>query len=409
MNIYMKMSRKIQLLRHDGFNATTDVTEVNAHMHSPYSFSAFDSVRQAAEMAYREGVKVVGINDFNTTDGYASWAEECLRRNLFPLFNIEFVALSRDDQASGIQVNDPNNPGRTYISGKGLSFPLSLKGESLEKLSTIRSVANSYVEQMCLRLNDHLAACASPFSIDFREVTETLTKGNIRERHLAKALRMKVDEHFRDSGSRSAFYERLFGGKSLKSDHRNAAAVENEIRGNLLKAGGPAFVPESPDSFPEVKDVCRIIIDAGGIPTYPFLADDANGNFTGFEKDIEKAVETLKKRKIHSVEFIPSRNTIGILEKYAGYCWNNGMMVTFGTEHNTPLMEPVKVSASGTTELSTLLKEISYMGACIVAAHQYLTGAGEKGYIDNSGELVSNDYSELINLGHALITTVTKK
>jgi len=409
MNIYMKMPCKTQLLRHNGFNASTDVTEVNAHIHSPYSFSSFDSVGQAAEKAYREGVKVVGINDFNTTDGYESWAEECLKRNLFPLFNIEFVTLSREDQASGIQVNDPNNPGRTYISGKGLSFPMSLKGESLEKLSSIRSVSNSYVEHMCSKLNNHLDACASPFAIDFREVTETLTKGNIRERHLAKALRMKVEEHFSDSGSRSAFYEHLFGGKSLKSDHRNAASVENEIRGNLLKAGGPAFVPESPESFPEIEDVCRIIIDAGGITTYPFLADDAKGNFTGFEKDIEKAVETLKERKIHSVEFIPSRNTVGVLERYAGYCWNNGMIVTFGTEHNTPLMEPVKVSASGTTELSPLLKEIGYKGACIVAAHQYLTGTNENGYITNSGDLVSNDYSELIRLGHALIISVTKK
>lgn len=409
MNIYLKMSPKTQLLRNDGFNATGSVMEVNAHMHSPYSFSSFDSVRQAAEMAYREGVKVVGINDFNTTDGYESWAEECLNRDLFPLFNIEFVALSREYQASGIQVNDPNNPGRTYISGKGLSFPMSLKGESLEKLSTIRSVANSYVEQMCTKLNDHLTACASPFSIDFNEVTVSLTKGNIRERHLAKALRMKVDEHFSDSGSRAVFYERLFGGKSLKSDPGNAAAVENEIRGNLLKAGGPAFVPESPDSFPEVADVCRIIIDAGGIPTYPFLADDAKGNFTGFEKDIEKAVGTLQERSIHSVEFIPSRNTVSVLERYAGYCWNKGMIVTFGTEHNTPLLEPVKVSASGTTDLSPFLKEIGYKGACIVAAHQYLTGTGEKGYLDNSGDLVSCDYSELIRIGHALITSVTKK
>jgi len=40
------------------------IVDVNAHMHTPYSFSAFDSVTQALDMAAEEEVKVVGINDF---------------------------------------------------------------------------------------------------------------------------------------------------------------------------------------------------------------------------------------------------------------------------------------------------------------------------------------------------------
>ena len=65
------------------------VVDVNAHLHTPYSFSAFDCVTQALDMAAEEGVKVVGINDFYSLDGYREWSEECGKRRLFPLFNID--------------------------------------------------------------------------------------------------------------------------------------------------------------------------------------------------------------------------------------------------------------------------------------------------------------------------------
>ena len=63
--------------------------DVNAHLHTPYSFSAFSSVEQALDAAAAEGVKVVGINDFYSTDGYKDWKEGCAARALFPLFGIE--------------------------------------------------------------------------------------------------------------------------------------------------------------------------------------------------------------------------------------------------------------------------------------------------------------------------------
>ena len=407
MSFYRKMPEKNLLLGRTSMPADSEIVEVNAHMHTPYSFSAFESVGQAVQMAVAEGVKVTGINDFNTTDGYDAWARECLENNIFPLFNIEFIALNREDQADGILVNDPNNPGRTYISGKGLAFPQNLAGKSRVLFDRIKSESNSHAEKMCARLNDHLAECGAPFTISFKEVSDSLTMGNIRERHLAKALRMKVAAHFPDEGAQKAFYEKIFGGKPLKNALDNEAAVENEIRGNLLKAGGAAFVTENPDAFPEVLDICQVIKDAGGIPTYPFLADNAKGDFTGFEGDLEKAVETLKKRGMSSVEFIPTRNTVGVLERYAGYCWENGMTVTFGTEHNTPAMEPVKVYASGLTELTPLLKEINYKGACIVAAHQYLVGKGETGLAGGfSGE---KERDECVRLGHAIIKEINKK
>ena len=129
-------------------------------------------------------------------------------------------------------------------------------------------------------------------------------------------------------------------------------------------------MPEDPNAFLPMETVCQIINAAMGIPTYPFLADDANGNFTDFEGDLQKAADTLKKRGIKSVEFITTRNTTAVLEEYSGYLQDEGFIVTFGSEHNTPALEPIKLRTRDRSGLSDKLRGINYRGACFVAAHQ---------------------------------------
>lgn len=346
------------------------MTDVNAHLHTPYSFSAFASVDEALDHAAAEGVKVVGINDFYSTDGYAAWKSGCDARRLFPLFGIEFISLNAEDQAAGLRVNDPNNPGRTYISGKGLAYPVILAGEPLKQLEAVRGESNAQVESMCAKLNAWLASSGVPVQLDFAQIREELTLGSIRERHLAKALRMALQ-------AAGLSLPEVIGDMDLAAD---PAGVENKLRGKLLKAGGPAFVPESPEAFLPMETVQRIIEAAGGIPTYPFLADDAKGNFTDFEGDLQKAADILRRRGFRSVEFITTRNTTAVLENYAGYLEDEGFIVSFGSEHNTPAMEPVKLRTRDADDLSAKLKQINWRGACAIAAHQAgldSTAAGE--------------------------------
>lgn len=347
------------------------IIDVNAHMHTPYSFSAFNGVDQALDMACEEGVGVVGINDFYTLEGYGEWKEGCQKRHLCPIMGIEFISLNSEDQAAGLRVNDPNNPGRTYISGKGLAYPVILKGEEARLLSDVREESNAQVERMCAKLNAHLDAVGAGFNLDFQTIVKELTKGSVRERHLAKALRLAVEAHVKDETGRAAAYERIFSGSPLKAAQDNVAAVENEIRSKLLKAGGAAFVPEDPKAFLPMETVCQIIRAAGGIPTYPFLADNAKGEFTDFEGDLQKAADILKKRGFNSVEFITTRNTTKVLEEYSDYLMDEGFTVTFGSEHNTPALEPIKLRTSDHPEgLSEKLRRTNFRGACKVVAHQ---------------------------------------
>uniref|UniRef100_UPI003AB2AF27 chorismate synthase n=1 Tax=Alistipes ihumii TaxID=1470347 RepID=UPI003AB2AF27 len=47
-----------------------EAVNVNAHLHTPYSFSAFDKLTDALDRAVAENVRVVGVNDFYSMDGY---------------------------------------------------------------------------------------------------------------------------------------------------------------------------------------------------------------------------------------------------------------------------------------------------------------------------------------------------
>ena len=408
MEFWKTFPGKEELLKWYEQNGDGKVRLVNAHMHTPYSFSAFTDISQALNMAVNENVKVAGINDFYTTDGYSEWAEACAVRKIFPLFNIEYISLNRDDQSAGIKVNDPNNPGRTYLSGKGLAFPAKLEEPYASKLESVRLESNLQVQKMCDKLNEVLTNSNAGFILDYEDIKSNMTKGMVRERHLAKALREKINSRFTAPEDQLLFYKTIFGGKALKSDIGNFAAIENEIRGNLLKAGGAAFIPESPEAFLDMDDVCQIILKSGGIPTYPFLADDNNGKFTEFEAPKETVIEILKSRNICSVEFITTRNSIAVLEEYASYFNKNGFVVTFGTEHNTPAMEPVELFARNNTPLTEILLNINYEGACITAAHQYLVDKEGVGYLDHEGKPDQTKREYFTTLGKAIIEYLIK-
>ena len=320
---------------------------VNAHIHTPYSFSAFGSISEALDKAAAEGVRVVGINDFYSTEGFREWHDGCAERALYPLYGIELIALDTGMQASGRRVNDPGNPGRIYLSGKGLAYPPRMGGAAASELARLRSEANAQMERMCEKLNAYLRSEGMALQLDFEQIKSALTRGLVRERHLAKALR-----------------------QALYPQADNPAALEGELRSRLLKAGGPAFVPEEPSAFLPVKGVQAIIEAAGGIVTYPFLGDNAKGGFTDFEEDLQKAADQLHALGISSAEFITTRNSTAVLEQYSAYLEDEGFIVSFGSEHNTPAMEPLLLRTRDAEALSDKLQAVNYRGACAIAAHQ---------------------------------------
>ncbi|HBE41289.1 MAG TPA: hypothetical protein DDW27_08815 [Bacteroidales bacterium] len=380
-----------------------DFREANGHIHTPYSFSAFSDLNTIFSMARDENIAVLGINDFFVADGYEEFYKGSLRNNIFPLFNIEFIGLLKKEQKKGIRINDPNNPGRIYFSGKGLDYPFNPGWFNRLRLQSVINESQLQIKAMIFKLNELLRSINPSLTITYDSVKNRFAHDLVRERHLAKAIRHLAAENFNSPEDQIHFIETLYGGKKSKAGLDNHAALENEIRSNLLKSGGPAFVEENERSFLELRKIVGMILKAGGIPCYPVLLDDVLGNFTEFEKDPEKLCETLSSLKTGCIELIPGRNDPEILKEHVKFFHNKGFIISFGTEHNTPEMIPLTVTARGSALIDNELKHIAWEGICIMAAHQYLRAKGRQGYVLPDGNPSISQIRELSHLGRMVI------
>jgi len=401
--LYLQHAENLPLVSFEGKRRP----DVNGHIHTPHSFSAFKTMEQPFTMAVQEKVAVLGINDFYTTDGYPEFAALALKHHIFPLFNIEFMALQAEEQRQGIRVNDPVNPGRTYLSGKGLRFPVGMSESNHRKLATLQKESNRQTYNMVRKLNDYLLRIGSDLRFDAAGMQRKLARNLLRERHIAMAIRIEIMEKYSNEEEIRNCLVKIFNGKSPKSDSTQIAALENEIRNNLLKAGGPAYVPEDEKAFLNLDEVTSLITDAGGIPCYPVLLDDAKGNFTDFEGDWEKMADLLIEKGIYMVELIPGRNDFGILKRFMDYFHQRGFVVGLGTEHNTPQLDPLLVTCRGGVPLDEKMRNINFRSAAVVAGHQYQIAHNKPGFpVDHFPG--ADELSDLEQLGSKLIAASTQ-
>jgi hypothetical protein len=377
--------------------------EANCHIHTPYSFSAFKALDIAFKMAVEERIAVLGINDFYVTDGYNDFHKGCLINKIFPLFNIEFIGLLKEEQKQGIRINDPNNPGRIYFCGKGLDYPFQVGWMQKRQLRAVKKDSQAQIKAMIIKLNRLIEHSKPSLKLSYEDIKKEYAHELVRERHIAKALRELAITISGRADEQLQFLENLYGGKKSKTGLSNFAALENEIRSNLLKSGGAAFVEEDENSFLELKKIIKIIIKAGGIPCYPVLLDDPDGRFTEFESDPEKLYISLKRLGIDCIELIPGRNDFTILKNFVEFFHEKGFIITFGTEHNTPEMLPLTVATRGSIPLDDTLKKIAWEGACVIAAHQYLRADGRQGYVLPDGSNSIEQRTELTILGQLVI------
>lgn len=378
------------------------ILKVNNHIHSPFSFSAFQNIEQAVKLAVKEDIAVLGINDFFVTHGYEEFNKTCFQNSVYPLFNVEFIGLHKQFQTEGLRINDPNNPGRIYISGKGLKRSFKLSDENQKKFDLLIESSQQQIKEMIDKLNLWLDEIKSPFDFSYDQVKKNFAKELVRERHIASAIRVAVDKQFNNQAEKVDFYTKLFG-VAPSADINRPAAIEEEIRGKLLKAGGKAFVAEDEKAFLSPEEIRSIISEAGGIITYPLLLDDKNGNYTDFETDKVQLGNTLKEMGIYSIEFIPGRNSLDALKEYSEYFYEKGFLVTYGTEHNSPALNPLEVSCRNSVALDKKLMEINYNCSCVLAAHQYMVEEGPEGYLDPDGKPNNFQFSRFRQLGNALI------
>jgi hypothetical protein len=383
----------------------------NTHVHLPPNFSAFDSVAELAEGAAREGLAVLGASNYYFYGVYAPFAALLRERGIFPLFGLEVMVMIEDLRRRGVKVNDPGNPGKTYLCGKGITrlAPMTPSAESL--LDTIRRNDGERMARMTARLASIFEEQGIRVDLDAEAVRSRVARRHecplgsvvLQERHVAQAFQERLFEVV-PPGGRGESLERLFGAPA-KGDGTDPVRTQNEIRAHLMKAGKPAFVEERYLSFEEGY---RLILELGGIPCYPVLADGASP-ISPFEESPERLAETWRERSGFCVEFIPLRNRVDVLGRYVPALRRAGLVVTAGTEHNTLERPPLEPTALGGQPLPSEVRGCFWEGACVAAAHAVLVLQGGSGYVDAQGGLAPGHATQnerigrLANLGAAMI------
>jgi hypothetical protein len=361
----------------------------NTHLHVPPNFSAFTTVEDAVETAAAEGVKVVGTSNFHDLRVYDRFDAAARFHGLKALFGLEFISVMEAELQAGITVNDPANPGRAYICGKGIPAPTRPSPVSQAFIDSARDSNEARARLMVDLVRELFAGAGLEVHVTYPSIVEMVaTRAEVppewvvlQERHVALGFQEALFEAL-PNDARDRFLERLYGRPATAASN-DTVATQGELRAKLMKAGCPAFVDETPVPF---EDALGFIRGLGAIVVYPTVADGA-APMCGYEDPVEDLVARLTAHEIHGAELVTVRNSPACVDRYVKAWRDAGIFVTAGTEHNTLERIPVVPACVGGVPISEASLDILWEGVCIVAAHQHRRQHGEPGYVDEAGRL----------------------
>ena len=362
----------------------------NTHVHTNYSFAAFDSPAQAAWEAYQAGVEIFGINDHYTVDGHHEFRQACAIVGIPACFSIEVVAMDREAEAAGDLLNDPGNPGRIYLTGKGVTTANNEQARAtLEELRHHQEVRN---QAMVKAVANHFKQKIGLPGPSWEDVVSQTPLGNTTERHIARASVWQLRNHAQSQNKDFATLYQTLCGQAPKDDD---AGQQNQLRSCLLKSGKPCYVEEAPEAYPDLAGLRQLFLDLGAIPCYPILGNP----ITAGEEDVSALCDRLDAWGIHALELIPSRNTDDRVAAVLAEAEKRGWPVFDGTEHNTPTMEPLITQWGADPRFRPYFRTSSL----VLLGHQSLASNGEVGYVDRQGRRCEDSFARCLAAGKALI------
>lgn len=378
----------------------------NTHVHTPYSFSTFESIEQTVTEASRQSVKALGINDCNTVAGFKEFAASCTSHKIYPIFNIELIALSTQDQNREHRWNDLVKPGIIHISGKALNNPVIFSNDTRNLIASIWKTTQDRIWRIIEALNAYTASRDLPLTLDYNIIRSAYAKSSLLERHLSYALYKRIEERWPSPHERIDAYRQLFDNNEFTADLDDTFIMQHEIHKQLFLAGKPAYVTDTDAVFISLAQAKQIILQAGGIPCYHIQIDE-RFPFTEYERNPEELAKALSNKGLHAVEFTPYNTSPQTLERYVQHFHQQDFCITFGTEHNTPFVRKLVPSTNNSKPLTEALRNIGYEGACMLAAHQQLHLQNRRGFVDESGKqlVTKNNRAEFVSIGDAVIRT----
>jgi len=348
----------------------------NCHIHTSESFSVFRSPTEAVWQAAREGLAVLGINDHYTIAGHEEFRRACKIAGIQAAFSLEAVAMDRDAEAQGVLLNDPDNPGRVYLCGKGVTRTPPDSSTEMQNLARMRAALERRNREITAKVGALFEERMHAEGPTWTSVRGLTPRGNATERHVAWATLASLRQWAATAGvPLTEAIAKCCG--AAPPPAADDAALQIFLRAKLLKAGARCFVREYEEAFVSVAELRRIFLAFGSIPTYPILGNPV----TSGERDVEALLDRLEAEGFYAVEVIPHRNTRERLAEIVSTAQHRWWPVFNGTEHNTPEAKPILDPYALDPEFEPWFRE----STALLLGHQRLVAQGQPGFVDLEG------------------------
>jgi hypothetical protein len=344
----------------------------NCHIHTNESFSVFRSPAEAVWQAAREGLAVLGINDHYTVAGHPEFRSACEIAGIAGTFSFEAVGMDRAAEAARLLLNDPDNPGRVYLCGKGVTRIPPDSSVAAGRMARMRAALERRNREMTAKVDSLFRERLDAAGPSWEQVYALTPRGNTTERHVARAALARLREL---PLPLAEAIRRCCG--AVPPEGADEAALQNFLRSKLLKAGAPCYVPESADAFVSSEELREVFLAFGAIPTYPVLGNPV----TSGEREIDALLDRLEAAGFHAVEVIPHRNTRERLAEIVSAARRRWWPVFNGTEHNTPEARPMLDPFALDPEFEPWFRQ----SANVLLAHQRRIAEGQAGFVGGDG------------------------
>ncbi|MCX7726354.1 MAG: PHP domain-containing protein [Chitinispirillaceae bacterium] len=376
----------------------------NLHVHTPYSFSPFGSTEELVKCAKEQNIVALGINDFNTVEGYNSFAESCFRHKIYPIFNIEFMVCQDEIGICNYKDTEANSE-RYYILGKALSNPVTFSKDSSNLMASLWKSSQDRIWKIIDSLNNYFKNIKLSLELDYNQIRCNYNTNTVHHYHICKEIYNRLRDKNKSKDQFLQTLRKLFNDSSFDVDPLDDPTVENEIYKRLIVGNKIGSVYEELSSFIDFFQAKQIILQAKGIPAYQFPCVNSDKRFS---IELSGLAKKLFSRGVYVIEFNTSKMETKILDEYMNYFFNNNFCVVVTNSHSNPFKKDLLPLTKEGEPLPERLLEIAYKGACILAAHQELHYQKKGGFIDERGNLLVKleERDKFIAIGDSAIKKV---
>lgn len=308
----------------------------NLHIHTIYSYSPY-SPAQAAYLAYRGGIASAGIMDHDTLSGAREFVRACDILGIPHTVGFDFRVRLKPDRNADYPLK---SDGYTYIAVYGIPK------KEIKKVNTWlaedRSGRVSRNRKFCEAVNKFFApeGIAVDFDADVLPLTRCREGGSVTERHILRAVALKICEKFERGAPARDFLARLRfsleGNLSdLLADADNPFYVDDLV--TALKDNACFFDVGSRREAVDMPDVVSRLENFGAIVSYMFFGnlDELVAGETAEDK-LEKLVLGVKELGFNALTVKVSRMEREDLRILLALCDRHAVLLLPGTAVNAP-------------------------------------------------------------------------